>query len=107
MSSLLDIENLEKYLNEVELVKLAIIKYVKEHCYYTDQLIHIRNTYKIGMIDPKYLGMMIAYDGAKDEYSVFIKKITQIDYNVLIRFRCDYKGKIITIEDLLESYGNF
>lgn len=105
--SLLDIKRLEQNLNEVELVKLAIIKYVKRYCFYTGQPIHIRNTYKIGMIDPKYLGVMIAYDGIRDEYSVFIKKITQIDYNVLIRFRCDYKGKIITIEDLLESYGGF
>ena len=106
MSSLLDIKGVEEYLNEVEIVKLAIIKYVKEHCYYSDQQIHIYNTYKIGMIHPKHLGMMIAYDGVKDEYGVFIKKIMQTDYDTLIRFRCDYKGKIITIEDLLGSYGN-
>lgn len=106
MSSLLDIESLEQNLNECELTKLAIIKYVKEHCYYKDQQIHVHNVYKIGMIHPKYLGMMIAYDNAKDEYSVFIKKIIQTDYDTLIRFRCDYKGKIITIEDLLGSYGN-
>ena len=102
--SLLDIESLEQNLNECELTKLAIIKYVKEHCYYKDQLIHVHNTYKIGMERPKYLGMMIAYDGVKDEYSVFIKKIVMTNYDNLIRFRCDYKGKIITIEDLLESY---
>lgn len=107
MSSLLDIESVEKYLNEVELVKLAVIKYVKRYCFYTGQPIHIRNTYKIGMIDPKYLGMMIAYDSIRDEYSVFIKKITQIDYDALIRFKCDCHGKIITIKELIEDYGDF
>lgn len=107
MSSLLDIKGVEEYLNEVEIVKLAIIKYVKEHCYYQDQQIHIYNTYKIGMVDPKYLGIMVGYDGVKNEYGVHIKKIITTNYDTLIRFRCDYTGKVITIEDLLESYGNF
>ena len=107
MSSLLDIRGVEEYLNEIEIAKLAIIKYVKEHCYYSDQQIYIYNTYKIGMVDPKYLGIIIEYDGVKDEYCVYIKKYTGIDYDDLIRFRCEYTGKVITINDLLESYGNF
>ena len=106
MSSLLDINGVEENLNEVEIVKLAIIKYVKEHCYYECQQIHIHNIHDIGMVDPKHLGIIIAYDGTKDKYGVYIEKIIMTNYETLVRFRCDYKGKIITIEDLLESYGN-
>lgn len=106
MSCLLDIKGVEEYLNEIVVVKLAIIKYIKEHCYYSDQQIYIYNTYKIGMVDPKYLGIMVEYDGVKNEYKVRIKKIITTNYDTLIRFRCDYTGKVITIEDLLESYGN-
>ena len=58
------------------------------------------------MVDPKHLGIIIAYDGTKDKYGVYIEKIIMTNYETLVRFRCDYKGKIITIEDLLESYGN-
>lgn len=106
MSSLLDINGVEENLNEIEIVKQAIIKYVKEHCYYEYQQINIHNTHNIGMVDPEHLGIIVAYDGTKNKYGVYIEKIITINYETLVKFRCDYTGKVITISDLLESYGN-